>query len=224
MPPDRFVQSRPHLPQFDGSVWRLTQLPLHSARPALQVPVQVPFVQVWPASQVPQVSMPPQPSAMPPQVAPCAAQVVGVQVVPLVLPVQVWVVGLQVMPVGQSLPVTHWTHVWVVGSQVMPAGQSLGAVQLERLGGLLPPAVLQVWVSALQAIPAGQLAVALQPQLPLRQRWPLWLVVQSVQTPPVVPQAEAVVPGAQVAPAQQPPLQGWPGLQTVVQVGKGKAA
>src|SRR5215468_6383034 len=36
--------------------------------------------QVWGAVQVPQVSVPPQPSAMLPQVVPCAAHVVGVHV------------------------------------------------------------------------------------------------------------------------------------------------
>ena len=34
--------------------------------------------QVWPAGQLPQASVPPQPSAMEPQSFPCAAQVVGV--------------------------------------------------------------------------------------------------------------------------------------------------
>lgn len=39
-------------------------------------------VQVWPLGQVPQVSVPPQPSEIVPQVALCEAHVVGVQVVP----------------------------------------------------------------------------------------------------------------------------------------------
>ncbi len=39
------------------------------------------FVQVWPAPHVPQLSVPPQPSGIEPQLAPCSAQVVGTQVV-----------------------------------------------------------------------------------------------------------------------------------------------
>jgi hypothetical protein len=39
-------------------------------------------LQVWPPGQVPHVSTPPQPSEIVPHVALCAAQVVGVHVVP----------------------------------------------------------------------------------------------------------------------------------------------
>jgi hypothetical protein len=54
------------------------------------------FVQVWPLGQVPQLSVPPQPSAIDPQVAPRAEHVFGVQ------PVEHAETGLAV-GVGQSL-------------------------------------------------------------------------------------------------------------------------
>jgi hypothetical protein len=63
-----------------------TQMPPQHVWPALQVDAQVPFEQVWHGPQVPQVSVPPQPSEIVPHVLPWAAQVVGVQPHALAVP------------------------------------------------------------------------------------------------------------------------------------------
>jgi hypothetical protein len=65
----------------------------------------------------------------------------------------------------------------------------------------------QVWLLGLHSWPVGQSAVELQPQTPLRQTWPTALLAQSTQAPLVVPQAWSPVPGAQLEPLQQPPVQ-----------------
>ena len=57
------------------------QNPSHRAE---QVPAQT-FPTHGPDAQVPQFSVPPQPSEMDPQFLPCAAQVVGVQQTPAVV-------------------------------------------------------------------------------------------------------------------------------------------
>ena len=53
-----------------------------------------PLLQFWPVLQVPQLSVPPQPFGIEPQLTFCAAQVVGVQHVPLLI--QVWLDEQQV--------------------------------------------------------------------------------------------------------------------------------
>ena len=55
------------------------------AVPLPQTLATPPPPQVWGEVQVPQVSVPPQPSEMVPQFLPCAAQVVGVHVAPVVI-------------------------------------------------------------------------------------------------------------------------------------------
>jgi hypothetical protein len=65
----------------------------------------------------------------------------------------------------------------------------------------------QVWLVGSHSCPMGQSPFPVQPQTPLRQRWPSALLVQSTQAPPVVPQAAGALPAAQLVPEQQPPLQ-----------------
>jgi hypothetical protein len=68
----------------------------------------------------------------------------------------------------------------------------------------------------MQALPAGQSLAALQPHAPLLHRWPALLLVQSTHDP-LVAQAFAAVPGAQLPPLQQPPLHRWVTSQPVVE-------
>jgi len=73
------------------------------------------FVHVWPPPQVPQLSVPPQPSEILPQFLPCAAQVVGVHGRVQVLFAHVWPLGQepqlsvppQPSPMVPQLPVMH---------------------------------------------------------------------------------------------------------------------
>src|SRR5207237_2719993 len=80
---------------------------------------------------------------------------------------------------------------------------------------LPPPQELeQVWVAVLQVCPVGQSVATLQPQaMPERHTWPLALLEQSTQAPPLEPQLPLPRPPLQVPPLQQPPLQSWPALQ-----------
>jgi len=72
----------------------------------------------------------------------------------------------------------------------------------------------------LQAWPVGQSVATLQPQTPLaRQAVPVVLPAQSTQAPPLLPHAVSLAPAPQVplvAAEQQPPLQAWVELQSVV--------
>jgi hypothetical protein len=65
----------------------------------------------------------------------------------------------------------------------------------------------QVWLAVLHSWPVGQSPLPLQPQTLPRQMWPMALLAQSRQAPPVVPQAWSPLPGAQLDPEQQPPVQ-----------------
>jgi hypothetical protein len=76
----------------------------------------------------------------------------------------------------------------------------------QPVGQVVPLHEPQVWLATLHSCPVGQSLVLLQPQTPLRQRWPMALVEQSTQAPPVVPQAVGASPLAQAEPEQQPPV------------------
>jgi hypothetical protein len=77
------------------------------------------LVQVWPLGQVPQLNTPPHPSEMEPQVAPRAAQVLGVQV-----PTGQAATGL-VVGVGQSLYRNPEAFVNVAANWAHPLSQVL---------------------------------------------------------------------------------------------------
>ena len=102
-----------------------TQLVPEQLPPVGQV-TQVPPQQVWPVLQAPQLSVPPQLSEIVPQITPCAAQVVGVQQVPLVVhtcpaaqqPVPQLHAPLAVAPVVQAPTQAPPQLVWPEGQQI----------------------------------------------------------------------------------------------------------
>jgi hypothetical protein len=59
------------------------------------------------------------------------------------------------------------------------------------------------------ALSAAQSDAVAQPQIPPTQALLFACVAQSVQAPPLVPQAAAADPTTHVPPAQQPPLHVW---------------
>lgn len=164
--------------------------------------------------------------------APHAAGAVPATQVPLVAALQQ--PPLQGEALSQAVP-----HRCVVALQALPAGQSLAALQPHRVA---PPTTRQAVPFALPAqepqlgppraqavgrLPGEQVLVAVsqqpvvqgvaesqcEPHAPLAQFWP---VLQATQEPPA-PQLSTVVPGWQVVPSQQPPLQERSPAQLVLQ-------
>ncbi len=109
--------------------------------------------------------------------------------------------------------------VWPQAPSVLPGWQLPFWQQppLHAVCAAAPHAVEQRCETVLQLLPVGQSPAALQPQLPLRHKWPLAESVQSMQALPLAPQALLLPPVAQLVPAQQPPLHGCEALQVVVQ-------
>jgi hypothetical protein len=68
------------------------------------------------------------------------------------------------------------------------------------------------------ALSVAQSDAVAQPQMPPTHALLFACVAQSVQAPPLVPQAVAADPTTHVPPAQQPPLHVWVGEHDVVHV------
>jgi hypothetical protein len=129
-------QTVPQLPQFLVSEPVLTQAPLQQVPvpppESVQVPPwldsQVPLLQIWQVGHEPQLRVLPQPSEIVPQFLPWAAQVVGVQQVPLV---QIWLAAQQLLPqvlAGAAHVHLPLTHVKLAPQASPQAPQLLGLV------------------------------------------------------------------------------------------------
>jgi hypothetical protein len=153
--------------------------------------------QVWGAVHVPQVSVPPQPSAMLPQFFPCAAQVVGVQ-----LAAGFTVKTADAVPLLEAEMVTRFVAVtaevltvklalvWPAGTRTLP-GTVATAELLER-NTPTPPggaAMLSVTVPVEALPPVTELGFSDSPDTPTLAAVPHW---------PATP------PPPQVSPKSQP--------------------
>jgi hypothetical protein len=170
-----------------------------------------------------------------------AAQVPPLQQPPLQgrateqLVVQRCVLVSQAVPPGQSpvepQPQAPLTQAWPEGLPLqsmhacpsnphavgpVPAAQLPPLQQPPPQGCVAEQAVPQRCVVVLQAKPAWQSAAVLHPQAPFTQARLFTPSVQSVQAPPLPPQAVGLAPAWQEPPEQQPPLQSWEAEQANV--------
>jgi hypothetical protein len=185
-------QTVPQAPQLWVSEAVLTQVPAQQVPlappPSLQLPPepgwQVPLLQVWQVGQLPHESVPPQPSGTDPQVAPCAAQLVGVQQTPL----------LHTWPEEQHEPPQATVE---AGQAHRPFVQVCVTPQIvPQLPQLLESEEVLIQAPAQQVVPVGHL----WPQLPQL----LLLVWRSTQVPEqFVPVLQRQIPPVQVEPLQQ---------------------